>query len=51
MKTKPKKGKSVCCNAEVMNWFGNVTAVMFGADMPEPNLICMKCSKPTTKNV
>ena len=45
-----QKGKSLCCNAEVINWLGNVTAVMFGAAMPKANLKCMRCGKATTKN-
>jgi len=44
------KGKSKCCNADVMNWLGNVTAVMFGDKMPKPTLLCMKCYKETIKN-
>jgi len=47
---KKVKGKSNCCNADVMNWFGNVTNVLLGEKLNKPTLICMNCSKPTKRN-
>jgi len=49
---KPKAsitGKSKCCNAEVIRWFGNLTPVMLGAPMPEGKINCMKCRKDSKK--
>jgi hypothetical protein len=44
------KGKSDCCNGELIQWFGDVTKVMLGATTPKPVLRCMSCGKPAKKN-
>lgn len=38
--------KSDCCNAEILQWFGNVTHVLLGGKLEKPELICTKCMKP-----
>ena len=38
--------RSVCCRAEIINWFGNVTNVLLGGKMPGPTIHCLKCGKP-----
>lgn len=46
-----QKGKSNCCNSDLIRCFGNVTNVLLGGKVPEPELRCMKCGKVATKNI
>ena len=41
-------GKSKCCNAEVINWFGKVNFSLEKQNL-QSQLICMKCGQPTEK--
>lgn len=38
--------ESVCHGAKIVQWFGNVTKVLAGADLPLTRTVCMKCSQP-----
>ena len=38
-------GKSVCCDSELIQWFGKVEFSLQNQDL-DSNLLCMKCGKP-----
>ena len=41
-------GKSDCCNAEIIKWFGKVQIKFSEQELPY-SLLCMKCGKACKK--